>query len=107
MAAIRRAVRTPATVTFDLADRPPLRHGCRHRASRHPRRRGRPGCTARDHRLFAGRIDRSKLGFAERAIMLAVRAADGDFRDLDAISAWVNEITDALLSGTSRGTAAP
>jgi hypothetical protein len=39
--------------------------------------------------------------------MLAVRAADGDFRDLDAISAWVNEITDALLSGTSRGTAAP
>lgn len=62
---------------------------------------------ARAHRLFAGKIDKSKLGFAERAIMLAVRATYGDFRDFDAITALADEIADALLSGTSRGTSAP
>lgn len=53
--------------------------------------------TARDHRLFAGKIDRSQLGFAERAIMLAVRATEGDFRDFDAITTWVNGIAKELL----------
>ena len=50
----------------------------------------------RGHRLFAGRIDKSKLGFAERAIMIAVRAPEGDFRDWDEISDWALGIADAL-----------
>ena len=36
---------------------------------------------AREHRLFGGRVDRHQLGFGERAVLLAVRAQDGDYRD--------------------------
>ena len=50
----------------------------------------------REHRLFAGKIDRSELGFGERAVMHAVRAADGDFRDWDAIRGWAAGIAAAL-----------
>lgn len=52
-----------------------------------------------DHRLFAGKIDKNELGFGERAIMVAVRAADGDFRDWDEITAWTNEIAASLEDG--------
>ena len=38
---------------------------------------------ARGHALFSGKLDKSVLGFAERAIIAAVRAPDGDFRDWD------------------------
>ena len=41
-----------------------------------------------EHRLFAGKLDRDKLGLGERAIMFAFRAAAGDFRDWDEIAAW-------------------
>jgi menaquinone-dependent protoporphyrinogen oxidase len=51
---------------------------------------------AREHRLFGGRIDKHRLGFGERAVMLAVGAKDGDFRDWDAIAAWAGEIAAAL-----------
>ena len=37
---------------------------------------------ARGHRLFAGKIDKSKLGFGERAL----RVPEGDFRDWAAIA---------------------
>jgi menaquinone-dependent protoporphyrinogen oxidase len=40
---------------------------------------------ARDHLLFAGRIDRKKLNFGERAIVGALKAPEGDFRDWDEI----------------------
>lgn len=49
-----------------------------------------------EHRLFAGKIDKSKLGFGERAVMHAVRAAEGDFRDWDEIRGWAAEIAAAL-----------
>lgn len=49
-----------------------------------------------EHRIFAGKIDKSDLGFGERAIMVAVRAPNGDFRDWDEIATWANEIADAL-----------
>jgi menaquinone-dependent protoporphyrinogen oxidase len=49
-----------------------------------------------EHRIFAGKIDKNELGFGERAIMVAVRAADGDFRDWDAIESWANDIADTL-----------
>lgn len=57
---------------------------------------------ARGHRLFAGRLHKAGLGFAERAIVLALRAPEGDFRDWDAITTWAAEIAAALRSGAVR-----
>lgn len=50
----------------------------------------------RGHRMFFGALDRSKLGFAERMVVKAVNAPDGDYRDWDAIAAWADEIESAL-----------
>ena len=50
----------------------------------------------REHRVFFGALDRSKLGFAERMIVKAVKAPDGDFRDWNAIGAWADEIAASL-----------
>jgi menaquinone-dependent protoporphyrinogen oxidase len=50
----------------------------------------------REHRVFFGALDRSKLGFAERMIVKAVKAPDGDYRDWDAIAAWADEIAASL-----------
>lgn len=47
---------------------------------------------ARGHQVFAGKLDRSELGFAEKAIVVALRAPEGDFRDWTAIDAWAKEI---------------
>ena len=51
---------------------------------------------SRGHRLFAGRLDRHRLGFAERAMVTALRVADGDFRDWDAIDSWGRQIAAEL-----------
>lgn len=51
---------------------------------------------ARDHRVFAGRLDRGRLSFGERAIATALRAPDGDFRDWDDVRTWASGIADAL-----------
>jgi len=66
---------------------------------------------AREHRLFGGRVDKHRLGFGERAMMLAFRADDGDFRDWAAIEDWAHAIArdartarpraDMLTSGAS------
>jgi menaquinone-dependent protoporphyrinogen oxidase len=53
---------------------------------------------ARDHMLFAGRLDRDRLGLAERAVARAVRAAPGDFRDWDAVAAWADRIAADLAT---------
>lgn len=55
--------------------------------------------SAREHRLFAGRLDRSKLRFGEKAIVMALRAPEGDFRDWDGIRAWAGGIADQLRTG--------
>lgn len=49
-----------------------------------------------EHRVFAGAIDRDALGFVERAVIRALRAPTGDFRDFDAIRAWADQIATAL-----------
>jgi len=54
--------------------------------------------------VFAAKLDKSKLSFPERALVFAFRAADGDFRDWDAIAAWAGEIADALRA-TDTGSA--
>ena len=48
------------------------------------------------HRLFAGRLLQSSLSFGERAIVAALRAEYGDFRDWDAIRGWAAEIASSL-----------
>jgi menaquinone-dependent protoporphyrinogen oxidase len=53
---------------------------------------------ARAHRSFAGRLDRSRLGILERTVVRALKAPEGDFRDLDAIRAWADEIAAELRS---------
>ncbi|SDT53594.1 flavodoxin domain-containing protein [Actinoplanes derwentensis] len=51
---------------------------------------------ALDHRLFAGRLVRHHLSFGEKAMVMALRVPDGDFRDWDAIAAWGTAIATAL-----------
>lgn len=53
---------------------------------------------ARDHRVFAGKLARKQLSFPERAIVMALRAQDGDFRDWSEIKGWASEIADDLQS---------
>jgi len=48
------------------------------------------------HQVFAGRLDRQGLGFAEKAMTKIVRAVEGDFRDWDAVAAWADEIATAF-----------
>jgi menaquinone-dependent protoporphyrinogen oxidase len=55
---------------------------------------------ARDHRVFAGKIDKSQLGFAEKAVLMAVRAEEGDARDWDDIRSWAGAIADELTAGS-------
>ncbi len=55
---------------------------------------------ALEHRVFAGKLDRRSLGFAEKAVVVALRAPTGDFRDWAAIEAWAAHIADELKEGT-------
>jgi menaquinone-dependent protoporphyrinogen oxidase len=58
---------------------------------------------AREHRVFTGRLDRRGLSLGEKIIVKGVRAAEGDFRDWDAIRAWAREIGAALApAGAAR-----
>jgi len=54
---------------------------------------------ARDHRVFEGNIDRKNLSFPERALLLAFRGLEGDFRDWTEIKKWASEIANAMQSG--------
>jgi menaquinone-dependent protoporphyrinogen oxidase len=51
---------------------------------------------AREHRVFAGKLDKSRMTFADRAIVTAVRSPEGDFRDWEEIAEWADEIAAAL-----------
>jgi len=48
------------------------------------------------HTLFAGRYDPEALGFGERAIMTAVKAAPGDYRNWDRIRRWAGDVAGEL-----------
>ena len=45
---------------------------------------------------FAGRLDRDGLNISERALVALTRAEPGDFRDLDAVRAWAQEVAREL-----------
>jgi len=51
---------------------------------------------ARGHRVFPGRLDTNLLSFGERAMVTAMRAPLGDFRDWDAVRGWTDEIAAEL-----------
>jgi menaquinone-dependent protoporphyrinogen oxidase len=51
---------------------------------------------AREHRVFAGKLVRKQLSFGEKAMVLAFRAPDGDFRDWAEINDWASGIARAL-----------
>lgn len=53
---------------------------------------------ARDHRVLAGRLAKKHLSFPERAMALALRAQEGDFRNWTEIRGWAAGIAGALLS---------
>jgi menaquinone-dependent protoporphyrinogen oxidase len=53
---------------------------------------------ARGHRVFPGRLDKALLGFGERAMVTAMRAPVGDFRDWDAVRAWTDAIAEELAA---------
>ncbi len=59
---------------------------------------------ARDHRVFGGRLRIADLGIAERTVLRAVHATDGDYRDWSEVTAWAAQIADELLESrtTSR-----
>jgi menaquinone-dependent protoporphyrinogen oxidase len=50
------------------------------------------------HRVFAGKLDKSQLGFRERAMVRAVHAPEGDFRDWSAVDTFAGEIAARLSS---------
>jgi menaquinone-dependent protoporphyrinogen oxidase len=51
---------------------------------------------AHDHRVFAGRLDKSRMMFVDRAVVTAVRSPEGDFRDWEEIAEWAGHIAEAL-----------
>ena len=51
-----------------------------------------------EHRVFAGKIDKSRLNLAERAVVKALKIEEGDYRDLEAVRAWGLEIAATLES---------
>ncbi|MGY1616218.1 flavodoxin domain-containing protein [Geodermatophilus sp. SYSU D00691] len=60
---------------------------------------------AQEHRVFPGRLERARLEFPERALVAALHAPEGDFRDPDAARAWGAGIGRALEA--SIGSTAP
>jgi menaquinone-dependent protoporphyrinogen oxidase len=56
----------------------------------------------RGHVVFSGKLDRDRLSFAERAVMRAFRAPEGDFRDWHEIDAWAGEIAKVLAEAPLR-----
>lgn len=57
---------------------------------------------ARKHRVFAGKLEKKQLGFGERAIVLALRAPEGDFRSWEDIKGWAIEIFEELSTEDAR-----
>lgn len=59
---------------------------------------------AREHKLFAGKVDKSKLGLLEKAAVRAAHATEGDYRDWDEIERWAAGIAAELRTATAPAT---
>ncbi len=55
---------------------------------------------ARDHRIFAGKLDRAVLSRLQRAALQVFRGLDGDFRDWSGIRQWADDIAGQLALAT-------
>jgi len=53
---------------------------------------------AREHKLFAGKLDTSTLGVLEKAAVRGAHASDGDHRNWQAIEEWGDSIAHELES---------
>ncbi|HUG32537.1 MAG TPA: flavodoxin domain-containing protein [Acidimicrobiia bacterium] len=53
---------------------------------------------SRQHRVFPGKIDKTSLHFGEKAIVLALKVPEGDFRDWSAVEDWAAAIAEELLA---------
>ncbi len=51
---------------------------------------------ARDHRIFAGKLDRKVLSYAQRSSLPIFRGLEGDFRDWAEIRQWASGIAEQL-----------
>jgi len=51
---------------------------------------------ARDHSLFAGRLQKETLGFGERTVVRMIHSPYGDYRPWREIDAWAESIANAL-----------
>jgi menaquinone-dependent protoporphyrinogen oxidase len=51
---------------------------------------------ARDHKLFGGKLDKSKLGLAEKLPVRMARGREGDWRDWAAVDEWAAAIAHEL-----------
>jgi menaquinone-dependent protoporphyrinogen oxidase len=60
------------------------------------------GAAVVDHHVFAGRLDRRRLGVAERLSVGLLRAPDGDFRPWDDVIDWARHIGGCLTKGGHR-----
>jgi menaquinone-dependent protoporphyrinogen oxidase len=56
---------------------------------------------ARGHAVFPGRLDKGLLSFGERAMVTAMRAPLGDFRDWGAVRDWAAAIAGQLVGPTA------
>jgi menaquinone-dependent protoporphyrinogen oxidase len=54
---------------------------------------------AREHRLFAGRLDLNRLGLVQRTVARAAHTGEGDYRDWDEIQDWATSIAGELAGG--------
>lgn len=52
----------------------------------------------REHRIFAGAIDRRELGLGEKVVARVVGVADGDFRRWAEVGEWASGIAQTLAS---------
>lgn len=57
---------------------------------------------ARDHRVFAGSLQRATLPAWERAVVAVLRLPDGDARDWSAIRVWAASIATALTAPSAQ-----
>jgi menaquinone-dependent protoporphyrinogen oxidase len=57
---------------------------------------------AREHRMFAGKLDRNTLPFPQRLALSLFRGMQGDFRDWNAIRTWSAGIAEALQETSAR-----
>ena len=59
---------------------------------------------AREHKLFAGKLDPSQLGLMEKMAVRGAHASEGDYRDWRAIDEWATAIATELKTRSANAT---